>query len=319
MRILVAGGFGYVGGRLSQALAARGHAVVLGSRRSRTSPEWLPGAEVTRLEWDDSPSLREACAGVDVVAHVAGMNARDSADDPASALAFNGGATARLLRAAIAAGVPRFLYLSTSHVYATPLRGTIDESSCPTSLHPYAASHRAGEDAVRFASERGEIEGIVIRLSNAFGAPTDVDAECWTLLVNDLCRQAAAGGRMELTSSGLQRRDFVPMTEACAALAHLVGLHGDLLGNGLFNVGGGWSPTVLEVAERVASRVEVATGAKPAIRRQPVGEGERSETLQFVRQKLLDTGFAPAPPAAIDVEIDALIQFCVRHYSTQAL
>ena len=43
---------------------------------------------------------------MDTVVHLAGMNAQDSLSDPVAALEFNGLATARLLRAAIAFLIP---------------------------------------------------------------------------------------------------------------------------------------------------------------------------------------------------------------------
>jgi UDP-glucose 4-epimerase len=277
------------------------------------SPTWLPEAEVARLTWDAPDQLRDLCSRVDVVAHLAGMNAQDSEADPAAALAFNGGATARLLWAAISGGPRRFVYLSTGHVYASPLRGAISESTIPVASHAYATSHRAGEDAVRSAHEAREIDGIVVRLSNAFGAPTDVEANCWMLLVNDLCRQAVQTGRMVLRSTGLQRRDFISMTEACEALAHLMELPAECLGDGLFNVGGGWSPTVLEMTEALANRVAISTGVRPEIQRPPAASGDRPDELCFVRQKLLDTGFKPANREVVDRELDVLVQFCVDH------
>jgi UDP-glucose 4-epimerase len=69
---------------------------------------------------------------------------------------------------------------------------------------------------VRFMHERGDIEGIVIRVSNSFGAPAHQHANCWMLLVNDLCRQAVSTGQMTLRSSGIRRRDFVTLTDTYA-------------------------------------------------------------------------------------------------------
>lgn len=311
MKILVTGGFGYLGGRLAQALCARGHSVVLGSRRAERAPTWLPQAEVARLEWDAVDRLREVCSRVDAVAHLAGVNAQDSATDPAAAAAFNGGATARLVQAATTERSARFLYVSTGHVYASSLRGTISESTIPIATHPYATSHLAGEDVVRRTHAARKIDGIVVRLSNAFGAPAGIDADCWTLLANDLCRQAVQTGRMVLRSTGLQRRDFISMTEACGALAHLLELPAERLGDGLFNVGGGWSPTVLEMTERLADRVALATGARPVIQRPTAATSERPDDLHYERRKLLDTGFVPVERGVVDQELDALIRFCV--------
>jgi UDP-glucose 4-epimerase len=147
-RVLITGGFGFVGGRLATYLAQKGHHVILGSRITSISPAWLPHAEVIQIDWDDEVALEHICSQVDVVIHAAGMNTQDSTADPIAALAFNGLATARLVTAACWKGVQQFIYLSTAHVYANPLVGVITEESCPRNLHPYATSHLAGEQEV---------------------------------------------------------------------------------------------------------------------------------------------------------------------------
>ena len=138
MRILITGGLGLIGGRLGQHLHQAGHQVILGSRNTCNPPDWLPQAEVAETDWKVDSSLEQICNGVDVLIHAAGMNAQDCVADPVAALEFNGLATARLLASAICAGVKRFIYLSTAHVYASPLVGTINEDTCPRNLHPYA-------------------------------------------------------------------------------------------------------------------------------------------------------------------------------------
>ena len=190
MRILITGGFGFVGGRLAEHLAQAGHQIVLGTRNARNPPVWLPQAKVAQIVWDDDCVLKRILDGVNVVIHAAGMNAQECADKPVVALEFNGVATARLIAAAVRVDVQRFIYFSTAHVYASPLVGTINEETYPRNLHPYATSHLAGEHAVLSTNKCGEIQGIVLRLSNAFGSPMHKSVNCWRLLVNDLCRQA---------------------------------------------------------------------------------------------------------------------------------
>ena len=128
--------------------------------------------EVVRIKWNDESTLERICEGIDVIIHAAGMNARDCAADPLGAMNFNGLATKRLVEAASRSGVKKFIYLSTAHIYASPLVGNITEKTLPQNSHPYATSHLAGESAVLHANDCGIIRGLVIRLSNAYGAPT---------------------------------------------------------------------------------------------------------------------------------------------------
>ena len=106
MKVLITGGFGYLGSRLAQFLISQGvNEIILGSRRLMESPSWLPHAKVVKIQWDSLSKLEEICSGIDVVIHLAGMNAQDCANDPVSALEFNGVATARLVQASMQAKV----------------------------------------------------------------------------------------------------------------------------------------------------------------------------------------------------------------------
>jgi len=307
--VLITGGFGYLGGRLAQHLATQArYEVLLGSRQQAESPPWLPSANVVQIRWESLANLEHVCTGVDTIVHLAGMNSQDCATDTIAALEFNAVNTARMLRAAIQQGVKRFIYLSTAHVYGSHLVGVITEETCPVNLHPYATSHRAGEDVVRSAHQRGEIEGIVIRLSNAYGAPAHRDANCWMLLVNDLCHQAVTTNKMLLRSSGMQRRDFITLTDACRAIRHLLELPADKLDKGLFNVGEGWSPTIWEVACLVQQRCGVVLGVLPQLSRIPPKTGETAAGLDYRFEAICQTGFRPGADKA--GEIDLLLEFC---------
>ena len=136
MRILITGGFGFVGGRLAVHLAQAGHQVLIGSRNESNPPDWLPQAEVAQIKCNDDCFIESSWEGVDVIIHAAGMNAQDCAADPVAALDVNGVATARLVEAASRAGVKKFIYLSTAHIYASLLVGTITEETLPR--NPYA-------------------------------------------------------------------------------------------------------------------------------------------------------------------------------------
>lgn len=313
MRILITGGFGYLGSRLAQHFASQGgYDIVLGSRTFQKTPEWLPQAGVINVPWDSLSGLDDVCAGVDVIIQAAGLNAQDCFADPVAALEFNGTATGRLLQAAIRQKVRRFIYFSTAHVYASPLEGLITEATCPTSLHPYATSHRAGEDLVRHALQRDQIEGIVIRLSNAFGAPAHKDANCWMLLVNDLCRQAVETRKLVLRSSGLQQRDFITLEDVCCAAEHLLGLAREQCGDGLFNVGG-VSLSVWEMTRRVEARCKAVLGFSPEIVRPEPAVNEQIASLRYDCGKLQRTGFSLKDN--VDKELDDTLMMCSQVWS----
>lgn len=310
MRILITGGMGFVGGRLAAYLLQAGHHVVIGSRQADSPPDWLPQAEVVQIRWDDSSALEQSCKGVDLLIQAAGMNAQDCAADPVAALEFNGLATARLLAAAIRAGVPRFIYLSTAHVYASPLAGTITEDTCPRNLHPYATSHLAGENAVLYAAKIGIIESIVLRLSNVVGAPMHKDVNCWTLLTNDLCKQAGQKKQLILHRNAGQHRDFIAMSEVCRAINWL--LSGDFINsNGdIFNIGSAKTISLMDMAKLIQGRSEINFGHRPEINCSTNNDAKRD--FLFSNKKITSRGLDIG--SDLISEIDRLVLFCERKF-----
>lgn len=308
MRILITGGFGFVGGRLGRHLQQTGHQVILGSRNANSAPDWLPQAEAVQTAWDDGFALEQICTGADVVIQAAGMNAQDCVTDAVAALEINGLATARLIGAASRAGVKRFIYLSTAHVYASPLLGAISEGTCPRNMHPYATSHLAGENAVLSASQRGQIEGIVLRLSNTFGAPAHKDVNCWMLLVNDLCRQAVTARSLTLRSAGLQRHNFVTLHDVTRAILHVIGLRKEEVGDGVFNIGSVRTPRVIDMVESIQARCSAVLGYTPDIIRPKSGDGAVTHDFKYSIDKLIATGFELSDNVA--AEIDATLLLC---------
>ena len=312
MRILITGGFGFVGGRLAVHLAQAGHQIVLGSRNTIDPPSWLSQAEVAQIKWGDDRALLNNCNGVDVVIHAAGMNAQDCAADPAAALEFNGVATALLVEAASLAGVQRFIYLSTVHVYASPLVGTITENICPRNLHPYATSNLAGEHAVLKASQYGHMQGIVLRLSNAFGAPMWKGVNCWMLLINDLCRQAVETRRMKLLSRGLQHRDFVAMTEVCRVIEWLAANDMKERIMPIFNVASGVSTSVLAMAQLIRARCNQVLGFEPELEWPSTAAEDKSNQFSLHSKRLKIEGLRVSQEPTS--EIDQLLRFCADNF-----
>jgi len=315
MRVLITGGFGFVGGRVAQHLYESGHQLILGSRKSRSTPAWVSGAETVETDWGDDQALAAMCARADVVVHAAGMNAQDSACNPADALAFNGVATAHMLYAACRAGVKRFIYLSTAHVYGSPLKGTITEETCPRNLHPYATSHLAGECAVLYATQRKQIDGVVLRLSNAFGAPVHRDVNCWTLLANDLCRQAVETGRMVLHTSGAQLRDFFPMANVCEVVEHFVTMNDVRYFGSPINVGTGYAISVEAMANLIQQRCMEVLNCKTDLNRPHIKDGETAPHFIYCTKKLTEQGIAPN--ICMESEIDRLLQFCLVNFASR--
>lgn len=286
MRVLVAGGFGFIGGRIAKFLDQTGHQVFLGTHRDLVNPDWLPKANTVKMNWNDVAELELCCKNMDVVIHAAGMNSRECELSPKKAFQINGKATSHLILAASNVGVGKFLYFSTAHVYANPLKGFLSEDLYPTNLHPYATSHLIGETAVLNANFLGKVRAVVLRVSNAFGMPAHPDVQCWSLLVNSLCKEAVAFKTMTLTSSGEQKRDFITMDDVVHATSHLINESSTM---GVFNVGSGSTLKVIDMVKIIQLRCVHLFGFKPEIN---IGtKREPKPFFKFDISKIVNTGF----------------------------
>jgi UDP-glucose 4-epimerase len=313
MKVLVVGGAGFLGGRIAAYLCQLGHEVRIGSRRKLQNLSDAPNSEVVFLDWDEPSSLSKACKGIDTVIHAAGMNAQDCAADPAGAFLSNTIHTARLVSESVKASVQRFMYLSTAHVYASPLEGTISENTCPRNLHPYATSHLAGEYAVLREHELGTIDGVVFRLTNAFGAPIDKEVNCWTLLVNDICRQAVERKQIILRTDGLQLRDFITISDVCQTLALFAKQVSTKKIGGIYNLGSGSSRSVLDMATLVQARCSEVLDFSPTLMAAQ-SNGQRPSALTYQIEKLSKLGLNVEQEKAA-VEIDHLLLFCKNQFT----
>lgn len=285
MKILVTGGFGYLGGRIAQSLSSEGHEIVLGSRKKEVSPSWLRKAECAQINWNDDKNLRAICDGIDVIIHSAGMNAQDSLFDPLGAINFNGVATAKLVKASQAAEVCKFIYISTAHVYCSPLQGEITETSLLLNKHPYATSHREGEKATLSLPQNiKNFKGTVLRLSNGVGAPAHRNANCWMLAVNDFCRQAIENRRIEVNSPQWVERDFIPITLLCNTIGLIV--NSIEFNEDIINVSSSKNQTLLEIVEIITKSSEKLFGFKPEVVFKNKGSITNKNTFKISNNKL---------------------------------
>jgi len=314
LKLLITGGTGYLAGRLAQYFSENtGVEVLLGTRNSDVANSCgINKTQFVLTCWNSREQLEAVCQGFDVVIHLAGMNAGDCAKASKIELEEDVHGTNLLLQAAKSQGVKRFIYFSTAHVYGPVMSGTITESSPTENQHPYAKNHLAKEQLVLQAHARGEIEGIVVRLSNAFGAPADAKANCWMLLANDLCTQVVNTGTMILNSSGEQCRNFITISDCCLAIEHVIKLPKKELENSVFNLGGTWNPSVLEMTNHIANRFFLLTGTTPnVIHKESSAEHFLEYNLSI--QRLIKSGHGPGSSNNINKEIDELILFCMEH------
>jgi UDP-glucose 4-epimerase len=303
-RVLVTGGTGYLGARVGASLAEHGYDVYLGSRKPY-SHGIVEGCNQVITDWDD-PQLT-FCKGFDLIIHAAGMNADECARNPHLAIEFNGKVTELLVRQSASYGCKRFFYLSTVHVYRSPLSGRFNEQSPALNIHPYATSHLLGEQAVINGTRYSRMAGHVLRLSNCFGYPITHENGCWGLVLNEFIRDATSLGLITIRGDFFGRRDFLPISELNSLLIKILGSTG--LIPAVMNISTGTSRTLLDVALQVSDMVTEMTGKSVEIVKENMSANDYS--LNIENNSLQRMGILPHK--TLSKEIRLMLEFLKSH------
>jgi UDP-glucose 4-epimerase len=298
--LAVTGAGGYLGSRLVADL--HGSAPVRALVRSPIA--WLATEDQRTVDLlSPVDEVAAALSGCRTVVHLAGHNEVVAANDPDRALAETLVATRHVTEAAVAAGVDRIVFVSTVHVYGDRLApgAVVDEDVPPAPRGVYAVARLAAEHLVA-----GGPDPVILRLSNAVGAPAHAEVDRWTLVAADLCRSAVESDELVLRSTGQQWRDFIGLADVVSAIG--ASAEPTAVPAGTYNLSSGRSTTVRGLAELVQDRVEARTGHRPTLKA-PDRDGPDPAPYRIDPARLAATGVHSEQPLAD--AIDEIVDLCV--------
>lgn len=235
MRVLVAGGDGYIGIPLVAALAGRGHEVVaLDTGFYRDG--WLYGPPSAReCVRKDIRQVTEAdLEGFQAVVHLAELSNDPLAQlDPDITYEINHRASVRLAALCKARGIPRFVYSSSCSVYGI---GTGEFKTEDSSLAPQTAYARCKvlveRDVAAMADDN--FSPTFLRNATAYGPSPRMRFD---LVLNNLAGWAWTTGEIRLTSDGTPYRPLVHVADIAAAVACALDAPRQRVHGQIFNVG----------------------------------------------------------------------------------
>jgi len=218
---LVTGGAGFIGSNIVAELLKRDHRIrVLDNfstgRRVNLEPF---SKDIELIEGDvRSPfTVMEAMDKVDYVLHQAALpSVPRSIKDPLTTNEVCLVGTLNILKAALARGVKRVVYASSSSVYGDSEELPKHEGMMPNPLSPYACAKLAGEHYCNVFSRLYDLEAVVLRYFNVFGPRQDPTSQ-YAAVIPKFIAAINEGRRPVIFGDGEQSRDFTPVANVVAA------------------------------------------------------------------------------------------------------
>ena len=251
--IVVTGGAGFIGSELVRQLAADGSSVIAIDNLVNGKRENLADVRghVTLVEQDIrnvtayATMLREA----GLVYHLACLGVRHSVHSPLENHDVNATGTLRLLEASRAAGVPKFVYVSSSEVYGTAQRVPMTEDHPTFPCTVYGGSKLAGEAYTRAFQRTYGYPTVVVRPFNTYGPRSHHEGDSGEVIPKFLLR-CLAGKPMIVFGDGTQTRDFTYVSDSARGII-LAGTTPAAVGQTI-HLGSGVELTVNDLAKTVA-------------------------------------------------------------------
>ena len=297
MKILVTGGAGFIGSHFVRSLArgryprlAGAEITVLDKLTYAGNPANLePVAgrfELVQGDILDRSLLDDLMPGTDLVVHFAAESHVDrSIMGAADFVMTNVVGTQTLLDAALAAGIGRFVHVSTDEVYGSIEAGSWPETQPLEPNSPYSAS-KAGSDLMARAYFRTHgLDVVLTRCSNNYG-PYQYPEKVVPLFVTNLID----GLPVPLYGDGLNVRDWLHVADHCTGIALVAsgGRPGEV-----YNIGGGTELTNRELTEKLVEACGATWDMVTPVTDRKGHDRRYSVSIDKIASEL---GYAPSVP-----------------------
>jgi UDP-glucose 4-epimerase len=255
--VAVIGGMGFIGSNLVDRLTALGARVTIVTRsldrhRAAAAECERRGARVREGDLRDPEAMRAAVAGQDLVFNLAGQSgAAQSMDDPWTDLDVNCRGNLVLLEAVRACGLSaKLVFVSSRLAYGHVGRDPVSEERTSGPLCLHAVHKLAVEQYLTVYARAYGLTYTAVRLTNPYGPGQPRERSAYGV-VNRLIHLALSGDALPIYGDGCQRRDYIYIDDAVAALLALG--ESPAADGRMYNVGSGIGTPMIEMAQSIAA------------------------------------------------------------------
>jgi UDP-glucose 4-epimerase len=310
VNVFVTGGAGYIGSVCVEELLDAGHEVTVYDNLSEGHRSAVdPRAVFILARLSDADNIHEAIrdAKAEAVIHFA-ANALvgESMTNPSKYFRNNVCNGLRLLDAAVAAGVKKFVFSSTCATYGPPDRVPMTEDLPQRPINPYGESKLMFEKMLQWYERIHGLAFVAFRYFNAAGASEKFGEHhrIETHLIPNVLRvplgRAASCdifGADYPTPDGTCIRDYIHIIDL--AQAHILALEPER--SGFYNLGNGGGYSVREVI----NVCEKVTGRPIPVVEKPRRPGDPPRLVASAQKAMDELGWKPRYPKLEQIVADA--------------
>jgi nucleoside-diphosphate-sugar epimerase len=292
---LVTGGAGFIGSHIVDELLDKGEKVIVldnlsSSGNTTNIKHALNQIRFVKGDIRDAEVLKRILKSVDFVSHQAALRSVPrSVDDPLSTNDVNITGSLTLLWECLKARVKRVIYASSSSTYGDSPLNPQKESQTPAPISPYAVSKLAAEHYARVFTKTFGLETVSLRYFNVFGPRQDPRSR-YSAVVPLFMKNIQEGKPFLIHGDGRQSRDFTYVKNV--AEANWLAARARKAAGENFNVAGGESHSVLEVARLIAKLAGLPFRSKHL----PVRKGDVRVTCADPSKSRRILGWTPSIP-----------------------
>jgi nucleoside-diphosphate-sugar epimerase len=304
MHVLVTGGAGYLGSRVTAHLLELGHAVTVYDKLVYGAEALLPFNRNDRFRFvrgdvRDAKAIAAAMVGIEAVVHFAAVVGEPAcAIDTGQSWSINVEGSKTVLAAAQSASVARFIFVSTCSNYGVAKPGELATEDSPVNpLSDYARAKVECEKFVLAATPPPDCT--VLRFGTICGLSGRMRFD---LLVSEMAKQCARGDKIDIFAPDAWR-PFLHIADAARAIAHVLKSSPNQTARRVFNVVGEnyQKRSLVELARKHFPGVEIAvTDKNPDLRDYRVDGSRITQELGFVTRFSVEDAFCETAQAVAD-------------------
>jgi len=311
MKILITGGAGFIGSNLVEELAKdKNNSIVVIDNLSVTDLN-LPllrkwGVEFYKKDIGDFDDIKDIFIGVDTVFHLAEMNrTKKSIQNPIEANRVNIDGTLNCLESAKLARVKKFVFVSSSSVYAGQRDKLLTEEMPLSPLHPYGVGKLAGEHYARIYYSLYNLKTVTLRFFSVYGPRQlgDIDNAA---VVPKFINAIMSGETVEVYGDGQQSRNFTYVKDVVDCVIKMSRTE-KAVGE-IFNVASDEEISV----NQLLVEIERSLGKKPVVRYVPALKGDPARNPADISKVRDVVGWVPKVKVSEGIKETISFQLALR-------